>query len=164
MQQQQQQRQMQRPPQAPTQQMQMQMQSQRPRGVSFPEGMPAPSRGGPFQLPPYAGQDSTYGGMPSLSHHHHQQQRQPQQQPQQQRFGAPEEIEYPLPGSVASCDSCGAVVDRYYHCADCREETGPLFDLCVRCCGVIYLQGGQKLPHPTHNYGTHQMQHVVPVN
>ena len=72
------------------------------------------------------------------------------------------EPEYPLPGSSASCDACGQVVDRYYHCAECQEHTG-LFDLCVRCCGAIYLQGGRKIPHPTHDYVSHTMQHVVPV-
>ena len=41
-----------------------------------------------------------------------------------------EEIEYPLPGSVASCDACGSVVNRYYHCVDCMEHDGGLFDLC----------------------------------
>lgn len=158
---QQQQRPPQRPPQAPPpqqwQQQQQQLlqaqqqasqQRQRPRGVSFPEGMPAPSRGGPFQLPPYSGQAGTnaahvFGGGPPPT-------------------GPPEEAEYPLPGSVASCDACGEVVNRYYHCQDCREETG-LFDLCVKCCGQIYLQGGQRIAHPTHNYGAHVMQHVVPV-
>lgn len=118
-----------RPPQAP----QLQQQQQR-RGVSFPAGMAAPVRGGPFQLPPQAGQVQS----------------------------PPAEVEYPLPGSVASCDACGQVVDRYYHCAECQEHTG-LFDLCVRCCGAIYLQGGRKIPHPTHDYVSHTMQHVVPV-
>ena len=45
-----------------------------------------------------------------------------------------EEIEYPLPGSVASCDACGNVVQRYYHCQDCLEHVGGLFDLCTECC------------------------------
>ena len=77
--------------------------------------------------------------------------------------GAPTgEAEYPLPGSVASCDACGSTVDRYYHCADCIEATG-LFDLCVRCCGAIYLQGGaMRIDHPTHDYQTHRMQHITP--
>ena len=80
--------------------------------------------------------------------------------------GAPAtEIEYPLPGSVAACDMCGTTVDRYYHCADCPEETG-LFDLCVRCCGAVYLrQPGAPpiaLEHPTHDYQRHAMQHVCP--
>ena len=47
--------------------------------------------------------------------------------------GMGDEIEYPLPGSVASCDACGDVVNRFYHCQDCPEETG-LFDLCTECC------------------------------
>ena len=63
----------------------------------------------------------------------------------------PGEVEYPLPGSVASCDGCGEVVQRYYHCSDCAEATG-LFDLCVRCCGAFYLKSGPalKIDHPTH--------------
>ena len=77
--------------------------------------------------------------------------------------GPVEEAEYPLPGSVASCDACGQVVNRYYHCADCAEETG-LFDVCVRCCGALYLGQGPpiRIDHPTHNYETHRMQHVYP--
>ena len=65
------------------------------------------------------------------------------------------EVEYPWPGSVASCDACGEVVNRYYHCTDCQEETG-LFDLCVRC-------WMQRISHPTHVYETHAMTHVTPV-
>ena len=79
--------------------------------------------------------------------------------------GPAEEAEYPNPGSVASCDACGQVVRRYYHCADCIEETG-LFDLCVRCCGVIYLESHgrpMKLDHPTHDYATHRMLHIFPL-
>jgi len=79
------------------------------------------------------------------------------------------EPEYPNPGSSASCDCCGEVVRRYYHCADCREETG-LFDICVPCCGAVYLQKGpphllskaRALQHPTHSYAAHRMQHVTP--
>ena len=73
------------------------------------------------------------------------------------------EPEYPRPGSSASCDGCGAVVTRYYHCVDCREETG-LFDLCVRCCGAVYLAqgGGMRIDHPTHDYARHKMEHVFP--
>lgn len=44
-----------------------------------------------------------------------------------------QEVEYPQPGSVASCDACESVVNRYYHCLDCPETTG-LFDLCSECC------------------------------
>ena len=75
----------------------------------------------------------------------------------------PGEVEYPLPGSVASCDGCGEVVQRYYHCSDCAEATG-LFDLCVRCCGAFYLKSGPalKIDHPTHDYETHRMVHVCP--
>jgi hypothetical protein len=57
----------------------------------------------------------------------------------------PAEVEYPLPGSVASCDACGSVVSRYYHCADCVEATG-LFDLCVPC----------DLPSGSSNLGLHE--------
>ena len=101
----------------------------------------------------------------------------PQQQPQQQPppppaqrrvvFGgessAAAEPEYPNPGSVASCDACGTVVNRYYHCYDCQEATG-LFDLCVRCCGAIYLKQGAPITvnHPTHDYNSHRMAHIIP--
>jgi hypothetical protein len=75
------------------------------------------------------------------------------------------EVEYPLPGSIASCDACGSVVNRYYHCANCQEATG-LFDLCTECCAALYLkQGGadvSKPEHATHDYATHQMVHVAP--
>ena len=77
-----------------------------------------------------------------------------------------DEIEYPLPGSVASCDACGEVVDRFYHCQDCQEETG-LFDLCSECCAALYLQQGrsvgvQRPEHPTHDYASHRMLQVAP--
>ena len=79
-----------------------------------------------------------------------------------------EEIEYPQPGSVASCDACSSVVNRFYHCADCPEETG-LFDLCTECCAAIYLRQGSpralSMPvpqHPTHSYESHRMVHVTP--
>ena len=97
----------------------------------------------------------------------------PQQQQQQQQhslpqFGGPQqqqahyEPEYPLPGSSASCDSCGSVVQRYYHCRDCPEETG-LFDLCAACCAAVYVQGSIPKPeHPTHDYNNHQMEQVAP--
>jgi len=80
--------------------------------------------------------------------------------------GMQSEAEYPNPGSVASCDACGEVVSRYYHCANCVEQTG-LFDLCTTCCAGIYLKSGMpprvQMPvHPTHDYGTHQMLHVAP--
>jgi len=76
------------------------------------------------------------------------------------------EAEYPNPGSVAACDACGEVVSRYYHCANCVEQTG-LFDLCTTCCAGIYLKSGMsprvQMPmHPTHDYATHQMVHVAP--
>ena len=83
---------------------------------------------------------------------------------------APSQVEYPLPGSEGSCDACGEVVTRFYHCADCKEETG-LFDLCTPCCAAIYMNKGTSSavaksggppPHPTHNYNTHRMIHVAP--
>ena len=84
-------------------------------------------------------------------------------------YAEPAEAEYPLPGSSASCDLCGEVVWRFYHCSDCREETG-LFDLCTVCCAAVYLQQGppqllakvRSLSHPTHVYATHSMVHVTP--
>ena len=95
-----------------------------------------------------------------------------QQQPQHLAPGLADEdgtAEYPLPGSVASCDGCGQVVPRFYHCLDCQEETG-LFDLCVSCCHIIYMRNGVnpdrsplRIDHPTHHYATHRMQQVVPV-
>lgn len=86
--------------------------------------------------------------------------------------GQCQEIEYPLPGSVSACDACGNVVDRYYHCEDCKEEEGGLFDMCTECCAAVYLRQGSpramatvaQLPrHPTHQYATHRMRHVVPL-
>ena len=109
-----------------------------------------PSQAGPSRGPPPSSQAGPSRGPPPQAAH------------------APPpaggEIEYPWPGSVCSCDACGSVVDRYYHCIDCQEATG-LFDLCVRCCGSIYLnvQGGLPLvAHPTHDYKSHRMQHVIP--
>jgi hypothetical protein len=101
----------------------------------------------------------------------------PQQQEQQQQQALPQfggvlqqqqsyysqEAEYPMPGSSASCDSCGTVVQRYYHCRDCPEDTG-LFDLCAACCAACYVQGSIPKPdHPTHDYNTHQMEQVAPL-
>ena len=83
-------------------------------------------------------------------------------QPSSSTVGRTFEPEYPHPGSTASCDACGTVVNRYYHCVQCQEETG-LFDLCAECCGAIYLKNAVARPHhPTHDYVTHQMQHVAP--
>lgn len=87
-------------------------------------------------------------------------------------YGGEEEdqgAEYPLPGSTASCDVCGEVVSRFYHCQDCQEATG-LFDLCTTCCAAAYLQQGppgllgrvRSLQHPTHAYSSHRMVHVTP--
>ena len=69
---------------------------------------------------------------------------------QQQQTGATasSEVEYPLPGSVASCDACGEVVSRFYHCSDCREETG-LFDLCTACCAAHCCCLAGLLTRPT---------------
>lgn len=79
-----------------------------------------------------------------------------------QQSGAYDEPEYPLPGSSASCDSCGEVINDYYHCIDCKEETG-LFDLCKACSVGIYMKGTiQKVQHPTHDYGTHRMAKTAP--
>jgi hypothetical protein len=112
----------------------------------------------------------------TMHHHHHQQQQQQQQRQQQVVVGAcggsmsladeDGTAEYPHPGSVASCDGCGQVVPRFYHCLDCREETG-LFDLCVACCHAVYMHKGPggptlRIDHPTHQYETHRMEHVVP--
>ena len=81
-----------------------------------------------------------------------------------------EEVEYPNPGCVASCDACGEVVNRFYHCADCPETTG-LFDLCSECCAAVYLKQGtphamaraKQLPaHPTHSFASHRMVQIVP--
>jgi hypothetical protein len=82
--------------------------------------------------------------------------------------GRAEEAEYPNPGSNASCDGCGEIITRFYHCVDCREETG-LFDLCVECCGALYLKQGtpramskcRPEAHPTHDFGSHRMIHVA---
>ena len=43
----------------------------------------------------------------------------------------PDDIEYPLPGSEASCDACAQVVDKFYHCVQCGAIHG--FDLCEEC-------------------------------
>ena len=43
----------------------------------------------------------------------------------------PDDIEYPLPGSDASCDACGQIVNKYYHCVQCGAHDG--FDLCETC-------------------------------
>ena len=80
------------------------------------------------------------------------------------------EVEYPLPGSMATCDCCGDVTTRFYHCTECCEEAGGLFDLCVVCCGAAYLNTGspsvfeqvRTMRHPTHNFQRHQMVHVAP--
>ena len=51
-----------------------------------------------------------------------------------QQFAQPfAQPEYPKPGSEATCDSCGTVVTRFFHCQDCQEDVGGLFDLCPGC-------------------------------
>ena len=80
-----------------------------------------------------------------------------------------EEVEYPLPGSTASCDACGDVVSRYYHCRDCAEPR--LFDLCTVCTAAAYLKKGTPNAlragaraieaHPGHKFTTHRMVHVT---
>lgn len=77
---------------------------------------------------------------------------------------------YPNPGSVAACNACGSVVQRFYHCMECPEAS--LFDLCVACCASIYLapskgntQALEQIkakPHPTHSISSHSMVHVAP--
>ena len=130
--------------------LQQHFQQQR-KNVNFPQGMMAPTRGsGPFQLPGQQGGGSAAGAA------------MPFQPGTTGDAGGPvETAEYPLPGSISACDGCGEVVNRYYHCLDCREDV-QLFDLCVRCCGTMYLQGGPKLPHPMHDYTSHRMTHVAP--
>ena len=84
--------------------------------------------------------------------------------------GHESDFEYPLPGSTAACDMCGDVVNRYYHCAECREEQGGLFDLCIVCAGAAYLRQGapalleqaRRMRHPTHDFQRHKMVHVFP--
>ena len=77
-----------------------------------------------------------------------------------------------LPMAVRCCPAlttrrCALVYhSRYYHCANCVEQTG-LFDLCTTCCAGIYLKSGMsprvQMPmHPTHDYATHEMVHVAP--
>lgn len=43
----------------------------------------------------------------------------------------PDDIEYPLPGSDATCDSCQRCINKYYHCVQCGVIKG--FDLCEDC-------------------------------
>ena len=109
-------------------------------------------------------------------------QEQPPPQPPQYSFpgtnggmvwGAPaqpedNEPEYPNPGCNATCDGCGKVIDRFYHCTQCDDPD--LFDLCPACCAAVYLPPdrrpfGLKVPiinHPTHDYVNHFMELVEP--
>lgn len=72
--------------------------------------------------------------------------------------------EYPLPGCDATCDGCGEIVQRFYHCTECVDPD--LFDLCTTCCAAVYLKQGslkQPLPpHPTHNLASHKMVQICP--
>ena len=102
------------------------------------------------------GAPSQWGGSEGLHPQHEQQ----------------HDIEYPQPGSRATCEACEQVVDRYYHCRDCVEEDGvELFDLCSRCCVSAYVASGNPLPphvhaallsHPHHDMQHHQMVQVAP--
>ena len=60
----------------------------------------------------------------------------------------PDEIEYPLPGSDATCDGCGQVVDKYYHCVECGVIDG--FDLCERCKRMGVYSDKHERRFPTH--------------
>ena len=78
------------------------------------------------------------------------------------------EPEYPLPGCRATCDSCGVVTNRFYHCTQCNDPD--LFDLCPTCCAALYLPAGRRPPglkvpcinHPTHDLAKHHMELVAP--
>ena len=74
-----------------------------------------------------------------------------------------DEVEYPLPGCDATCDGCGLIVQRFYHCADCADTD--LFDLCTTCCASVYLKQGNYIqlpPHPTHVFASHRMVQIAP--
>ena len=62
--------------------------------------------------------------------------------------GDPDEIEYPLPGSFASCDSCGQCVDKYYHCVQCGVING--FDLCESCKRAGLWSDKHERRYPSH--------------
>ena len=49
----------------------------------------------------------------------------------EEESGNPDDIDYPLPGSEASCDACARIIDKYYHCVQCGVIDG--FDLCAQC-------------------------------
>ena len=70
-------------------------------------------------------------------------------------FDANEEVEYPLPGSEASCDGCGALGRRYYHCVQCGMIDG--FDLCLKC----YRSSVHNAQHER-RYPTHKLKLVTP--
>jgi len=79
-----------------------------------------------------------------------------------------DEIEYPLPGCRASCDGCGVIVQRFYHCAQCADPD--LVDLCPSCCAGVYLPPDKRPPglkaprleHPTHDFVNHFMELIEP--
>jgi len=76
------------------------------------------------------------------------------------------EAEYPFPGSRATCDGCGDIVMRFYHCVDCHDPE--VFDLCAKCCAAVYLPASKRPPslvvphieHPTHDLQSHRMELV----
>ena len=69
------------------------------------------------------------------------------------------EIDYPHAGSRASCDLCGQIVNRYYHCLDCEND--PTFDLCAACCTSVYIKQAERPSHPTHDFQRHRMTLVA---
>ena len=77
------------------------------------------------------------------------------------------EPEYPFPGCRATCDGCGDIVTRFYHCQVCDDPT--LFDLCTHCCTALYLPASKRpasmrvphIEHPTHVIDTHAMELVT---
>lgn len=88
----------------------------------------------------------------------------------EQRSSPDAEVPYPQPGSSATCDGCGRVVQRFYHCGKCNEAEGELFDLCTPCAASLYLPPDRRPPnmfvptisHPTHDMATHPMIQIEP--
>ena len=62
----------------------------------------------------------------------------------------PDDIEYPLPGSDASCDGCGQIVNQYYHCVQCGIIDG--FDLCEQCKRMGLYPDKHERRFPNHTY------------
>ena len=71
-----------------------------------------------------------------------------------------DEIEYPLPGSYASCDACGQVVDKYYHCVQCGVLEG--FDLCAQCKRVGLWSDKHERRFPNHKLKL-VTKHMAPI-